>query len=65
MEILWHIMTAIFEHNLLWGGGDGRVRVNYIVRLYVFVRHISTIVMCAYSNIKKNVLLNNKNRDKQ
>ena len=26
-------------------GGGGRVRVNYIVRLYVFVRHISTIVM--------------------
>ena len=54
MEILWYIMTAIFEHNLLWGGGrGGRVKVNYIVRLYVFVRHISTIVMWAYSNIKK------------
>ena len=27
------------------GGGGGRLRVNSIVRLYVFVRHISTIVI--------------------
>ena len=27
------------------GGGGGRVRVNSIVRLYVFVRHISATVI--------------------